>query len=380
MSRNKIQPTFSDTSNQIVPIGRLAPLDGISFNRFLDLSKIDRSIAEQVAKSVNSYLPAVPGAVPLTAEILLKLKQGQLRVVFSPEVQKALEEGTARLAKRGQSTIAKALNKATGKFVETGEVVKGSVSYASLSVSAALVVIQAAHMISAADLANTLNEVSNKLDVMLHYRRIDQYAQFASVYYEVQRITGKPVDASDRIQTLIDTRKVQSELIKLREMWREEAKADLNNIRNDPGWILVDAVTSRKRREKSKNQTMMRAAAQRFRSMDYAFRLERLLLVALPELEVESTHVDSQIADLVPVIRLFEEKVSARYLGEEEGQWAKFLDAIKARMGQFEPYIEAEPVQLALPNGMAQSYIGEISAAQVLSIRDVDMVPNGKSA
>jgi hypothetical protein len=380
MSRNKIQPTFSDPSSQIVPIGRLAPLDGITFNRFLDLSKIDRSIAEQVAKSVNSYLPAVPGAVPLTADILLKLKQGQLRVVFSPEVQKALEEGAARLAKRGQSTIAKAINKATGKFVETGELVKGSVSYASLSASAALVVIQAAHMISATDLAKTLDEVSNKLELMLHYREIDQLAQLESVYYEVARITGKQVGSSDRIQTLSDARRFQSELIKLRAIWREEAKADLNNIRNDPGWILIDAVTSRKGKEKSKNQKMIRAAARRFRGIDYAFRLERILLVALPELDVESTHVDGQIVDLVNVIRLFEEKISARYLGEEAGQWAKFLDAIKARMGQFEPYMGAEPVQLALPNGMAQSYIGEISAAQVLSIRDVDMVPNGKSA
>ncbi len=348
MSQNKVPPTFGPSSGPLVPAGRLTPLDRISFTDFLDLSQIDALVGEKITQSLNAKLSGFADVVPLTAEMLLKFKQGELKVVFSPEVQKMLQQGTARLARRGKTLIAKAVDPATGRFIETGEVVAGTVSLASLSAGAALVVVQAAHMISAADLAKTLNEVSNKLDLVIQYREIDQNSQLEDVYYKVRRLTGIDARAADRKQIAAEVRDIQSELVKLRAAWRDEAKLELQEIRNDPGWILIDAVTNRKGKEKSKNQTKMRAAARRLRMIDYTFFLERMLLDALPEFEEDDGHLDGQLADLKKVMALFEGRSSALYLGNEADQWARFRTVLEARLERFEPYIEQEKAILSL--------------------------------
>jgi len=339
MSQKRIETTINVTATQVRPLGRLAPLAGLSFEKSLDPFNLDESISLKVCQSLNGHLDAIPGAVPMTANLLLAMQKGEMRVIFSPEVQKALANGTMRLAKRGTSFIAKAVGK-NGKFVETGEVVSGAVSLASLSAAAAVLVVQAAHMISAADLSKRLSEVSGKLDLVLLYREADQHGRLERIYYEVQRLTDDETAPRDPQQCLTEMQKLRAELVELRSVWRQEATIELEKIHREPGWILVDMVTSRKAAERSKNQGFAYTAGKRLRLIDYAFRLDRLMIDAMPELENSGIRLDLHVSDLRNVLTLLANKTSAEYLGEDAAKWIEFRDTIDARLCQFEPYID----------------------------------------
>jgi hypothetical protein len=136
--------------------------------------------------------------------------------------------------------------------------------------------------------------------------------------------------------------------VELRSVWRQEAIIELEKIQKEPGWILVDMVTSRKASERSKNQKFAHTAAKRLRLIDYAFRLDRLMIDAMPELENSGIRLDLHVSDLREALTLLGNKTSAEYLGDDATKWLKFREAIIARLYQFEPFINEIAMSPAL--------------------------------
>ena len=83
-------------------------------------------------------------------------------------------------------------------------------------------------MISAADLARTLKQVDQKLDLLLAYRRIDQAASLERIYTSARELLASPLDEIRRMEVW----RLRGEMRQLRAAWRGEREHHLNEIKD----------------------------------------------------------------------------------------------------------------------------------------------------
>jgi hypothetical protein len=333
-------PTMSAPGALKLINNRLAPLEGLGFDRSLDVYEFGQAVSTQVTSTAGKYLQSLPGTAAITFDLLMKVKDTGLQVVFSPETTKMLQDGTAELVKRGTSAIAQVRNVATGRIIETGEVVAGSVSLASMAAASVLIIVQLAHIISSADNSKSLANANAKLDLILWHREIDQISRLEGVYYDVQNLT------SDANQSPHDTgyhdraRKLHRELNELRGAWRREIDVYLNEIK-DPGKVGFWGSSSAVKRENTKR---LRQAAARLQLIDYSLRLDRVLMLEISDWKTVHQSLPFEIDEIKKtVIKLVE---SSRF--DAVGDTVKWKDlgrALYDRLTSFAPVLEPDAAQ-----------------------------------
>ena len=329
---------------------RLAPLAGLGFEQSLDVYEFDQAVSTQVSSTVDQYLQSLPGTAAVTFDLLMKIKDGGLKVIFSPETTKMLKDGTAVLAKRGADTIAKARNVANGQIIETGEVVAGSVSLASMAATTALIVVQLAHVISAADNSKRLAEANTKLDLMLQHRDIDQVSRLEGIFYDVQNLTSDVNVSPHDTGYLERARKLHRELNELRGTWRREIDAHLGQVRDPDGRGFFDSLTTWSSTIKEKNKKPMRQAAYRFQLIDYSLRLDRVLMAEISDWKAVHQSLPHEIEETkATVIKLVEAAALFRNDAPESLKWKQLCQALYDRLTAFDPVLEPEAMRIMPP-------------------------------
>jgi hypothetical protein len=333
-------PTMS-APGALKPINnRLAPLEGLGFDRSLDVYEFGQAVSTQVTSTAGKYLQSLPGTAAVTFDLLMKIKDTGLKVIFSPETTKMLQDGTAVLAKRGADTIAKARSVTTGQIIETGEVVAGSVSLASMAAATALIVVQLAHIISSADNSKRLAEANAKLDLLLQHREIDQISRLEGVYYDVQNLTSdislSPHDTGyhDR------ARKLHRELNELRGAWRREIDVYLDGIK-DPGKVGFWGSSSAVKQENAKR---LRQAAARLQLIDYSLRLDRVLMLEIPDWKTVHQSLPFEIDEIQKTVIKLVEYSRFDAVGDTI-KWKGLGRVLFDRLTSFSPALEPDAVQ-----------------------------------
>jgi hypothetical protein len=170
--------------------------------------------------------------------------------------------------------------------------------------AASTIIVSAAHMISAADLARTLKQVDQKLDLLLAYRQIDQAANLERIYTSARELLASPLDEVRRMEVW----RLRGEMRQLRATWRGELEHRLTEIK-DPSkdawfnWLIT-------RRGTYDDQITEKISEGQLRMMliEYSLRLDRVLAAASDTWDVSSPTLADELAVINRVGVLLKEK------------------------------------------------------------------------
>ena len=146
-----------------------------------------------------------------------------------------------------------------GKILKIGRVASSTRKVASVSAGAALVIVEAAHMISGRDNAKRLKKVEGAVDALLHAHKSELKSRLEAIYRHCKElISGDLSHLSEHDQRELH-QQCQS-LMELRARWRDDFKHRLGQIKKaEPGmineilWWRKDEAYLKDREEKAKD-------------------------------------------------------------------------------------------------------------------------------
>ena len=168
------------------------------------------------------------------------------------------------------------------------------------------VMISAAHMISAADLARTLKQVDQKLDLLLAYRRIDQAASLERIYTSARELLAPPLNEVRQMEVW----RLRGEMRQLRVTWRGELEHHLTGIK-DPfqdGWF--DWLVPRRQSYDQEVREKISGGQLRLMLIEYSLRLDRVLAGATGTWDVSSATLADELDVIDRVGGLLKEKAA----------------------------------------------------------------------
>jgi hypothetical protein len=226
--------------------------------------------------------------------------RSEMVVAASAEATKAARTGAAVIGKKGLPFV-------RGKTGQFREVMKGvgSGRKAVAGVAAATtIVVSAAHMISAADLARTLKQVDQKLDLLLAYRRIDQAASLERIYTSVRELLASPLDEVRRMEVW----RLRGEMRQLRATWRGELEHHLTEIKDPSKDAWFDWLVTSKSSYDNQITEKISEGQLRLMLIEYSLRLDRVLATASDTWDVSSVTLADELAAIDRVGALLKEK------------------------------------------------------------------------
>ncbi|HQU74572.1 MAG TPA: hypothetical protein PKV71_00945 [Calditrichia bacterium] len=186
------------------------------------LSKLDRKLGSIFAGVLN-------GRSVQLVEAVHRIKDGRIVMTLTKEGQKLLNSGKAELMydKAGNllSTIRDAKHKQfikqfkgvpanqVGRFAKVGNLI-----------------INAAHIVSAADMLARMKVMDGKMNLLIEGRRIDKMGELEAIYRRAQEILNRDELAP---QDITELRGIHLNLMKLRVTWVREVSYRLDQI-EDP--------------------------------------------------------------------------------------------------------------------------------------------------
>ena len=234
--RNKKKSNVIYTINSLDTkyVGR-SPISNFSFYEALYKQKILTAIQESSLSKVNLELKNIFNnqhfikSAQLISSINV-LKDKSIVMTLSKEGQKLLKSKKAELIfdKKTGNLLPLIRDSKNKKFIEQ---MKGipKINISKLSHLSNLIV-DAAHMISGADLAKKIKLLDKKIDFLIEGRRIDKIGELEANYVLAQQILSKDMISNSEYTALI---MIHKDLIKLRSIWRHEIEYKLINI-EDP--------------------------------------------------------------------------------------------------------------------------------------------------
>lgn len=161
-------------------------------------------------------------------------------VVDSGTMQVVFEGGIpagAKLMRSAKKALPVLVDGRTNKIIKLGRVAsKGRVA-ASIAANAALVIVEAAHMISGYDNAKRLKKVERSVDALVHAHESELKSELESVYRYSKELLHGDIEALSEN----DRDKLHGQcqvLFKLRAQWRDAFRFRLNHIQKaEPGWL-----------------------------------------------------------------------------------------------------------------------------------------------
>jgi len=211
-----------------------SPFAQISFDEAFSSNKIAERTADVSLNKLNSYLRKTLENRNISRGI--QLVDSVRRAVDFSIVWELSDKGKEML-KTGEAVFN--VHKATGKLLPTiknaenqrfVELLKGSGPDALSKVGQfSNVIVNAAHIISGADLIKQIRKIDKKVSLLLEGRRNDKIAKLEANYIFAQELLSNPVSIPERMLLL----NLHRELIELRSAWRRDIDYQLNQI-NDP--------------------------------------------------------------------------------------------------------------------------------------------------
>ena len=215
------------------------PLARLDFAQSLDPVLFAQAAEEEAVAYASFQLRnLVPDATSLTLQLLRQWNaQSEIVAAPSPEAWRAIRAGTAIFQRHRASNqrLAHVVATKGGRVQEVLKHVGTGRKAIAGAAAVSTIVVSAAHMIAAADLARKVKIVDEKLDRLLAYRRIDQTAKLERIYTAARELLASPLNEAQRMELW----RLRGELREMRVIWRREFEHHLMQI-EDPGqaqWI-----------------------------------------------------------------------------------------------------------------------------------------------
>ena len=308
------------------PIGRLDFAASLDSDRFAEAA--ENGALEYVRRNLGERL--ADGTV-ITLQVLQQLvARSDMVVAASREATKALRAGAAVIQRHGPSgrQLPHVVDLKTGKALEVMKEVRFGRKALAGAAAASAIVVSAAHMISAADLARKLDRVDKKLDLLLAYRWIDQAAKLERVYTSARELLAEPLDA----MRCMELWRLRGELRELRAAWRSEFEHHLQQIDDlkDRAWI--DRMTTVRLWYDGRVSREISEGELRIAMIEYSLRLDVILAAASDASDVAGTTLAGELGAIERVGVLLKEK--AGFISEERRgaalQMAERIEAVIA--------------------------------------------------
>lgn len=290
------------TGNALVP-HCAGPIARLNFVESLDpIQFAEAAEGEALAHARVHLRDLVADGTTITLQSLRQwTAQSEMVVAASAEASKAARAGAAVIGGKGLPRVTDAK---TGKILEhMREVGHGRKAIAS-AVAVSTIVVSAAHMISAADLARTLKQVDQKLDLLLAYRRIDQAASLERIYTSARELLASPLDEVRRMEVW----RLRGDMRQLRATWRGELEHHLTEIK-DPSkaawseWLITSRGSYDNRITEKISEGQLRLML-----IEYSLRLDRVLATASDTWDVSSVTLADELAVIGQVGKLLKDK------------------------------------------------------------------------
>jgi hypothetical protein len=249
---------------------------GINFENAVDAASKAKDILEFVRdRGVLVVQPSLKG------EVMLAL--GQAKPVFD-----AAGKQLPQLRDR------------RGRIIE---IMKSAPSKAKVA-NIALLVVNAAHMISAADVAKKLDSIGSNMDLLIEYRRIDQKAELERIYTSARELLA---DGNFDL-TRVELWRLRGELRELRSSWRRELEHELGKIDEKKGWSFP-FWNSNSKYDSGVAEAIVRGRMQ-IVLIEYGIRLDQVLAIAGEQADVAATTLRHEILELDKVCVQLGKKLS----------------------------------------------------------------------
>jgi hypothetical protein len=278
------------------------PIKKLSFIQSLDPVLFAEAAEEEALAHARAHLRGlIADGTVITLQSLRQWRAGsEMLVAASAEATKAARTGAAIIGEKGLPLV----RGKTGQFWEVMKEVGPGRKAIAGAAAVSTIVVSAAHMISAADLARTLKQVDEKLDLLLAYRQIDQAASLERIYTGARELLASPLDEVKRMEMW----RLRGEMRQLRATWRGELEHRLTEIK-DPSkdawfnWLIT-------RRGTYDDQITEKISEGQLRLMliEYSLRLDRVLAIASDTWDVSSLSLADELAVIERVGALLKEK------------------------------------------------------------------------
>jgi hypothetical protein len=257
---------------------------------------------ESLAHAKHHLRDLVADGTVITLQILRQWgARPEMVVAASAEATKAARMGAAVIGKNGLPFV----RGKTGQFREVMKEVGGGRKAVAGVAAATTIIVSAAHMISAADLARTLKLVDQKLDLLLAYRRIDQAASLERIYTSARELFAAPLDEVRRMEVW----RLRGEMRQLRASWRGELEHHLTEIKDPSKDAFFDwLVTSKSSYDNQITEKISGEGQLRLMLIEYSLRLDRVLATASDTWDVSSVTLADELAAIERVGALLKEK------------------------------------------------------------------------
>lgn len=213
-------------------------------SRFLD--QVKKAAEHQARVEIASLGNRALGLALASAKFVMDA--GTVQVVFEGGIPAG-----AKLMKAAGQALPVLVDGKTGRLLKIGRVATKARAVASVTANAALIVVEAAHMISGHDNAKRLKSVERSVDRLVHAHESELKSRMEAVYrYSKELLHHGPDALTDH-----DRRELHrqcKELMELRARWRDDFRHQISKIDPaDPG--LWSKLTSWWRREDAHRQS-----------------------------------------------------------------------------------------------------------------------------
>lgn len=194
--------------------------EALTPSRFL--AQVAGAAEQGLRREIATLGNAALGLALASAKVVID--SGTVQVVF----QKGIPAG-ARLMKAGQTALPALVDGKTGRILQVGRVASKGRAVASIAASSALIVVEAAHMISGHDNAKRLKVVERGVDRLVHAHESELKSRLEAIYrYSKELLHRGHEGLSDE-----DKRELHRqcrELMELRARWRDDFRHRMSKI------------------------------------------------------------------------------------------------------------------------------------------------------
>jgi hypothetical protein len=207
-----------------------SPLKSLSFEQAITLTPLLDNMQLAAEKNAVSIINSQFGMDILSAgtnSISYIRESGEYVVNFSKKGQKLLNADKYHLMKDGNGRLMPILKK-NNKIIEQARLTNNTQRLISTASRLSAVIVSAAHIISGADNAKKLKQISKEIKHLIQVRKNDQLGKLESIFKHAKELL-----AHERTpETYMSIFNLSKEIHELRSTWRRDVEYKLFNIDN----------------------------------------------------------------------------------------------------------------------------------------------------
>jgi hypothetical protein len=333
----------SDKTQGAISVAACAgPIARLDFAQSLDPGLFAQAAEEEALAYAKVHLRNfIADGTTITLQTLRHwAAQSEMVVAASAEARKALHASSAVIQRHGSSgrLLPHVMDRKNGQVLEVmKEVGHGRKAIASAA-AASTIIVSAAHMIAAADLARTLRLVDQKLELLLAYRRIDQEAALERIYTAARELLAGPLDEMRRMEVW----RLRGELRELRVTWRRELQHHLLQIENPAEEAWIDRMFTSQSSYDKRITGKISGGLLQLMMVEYSLRIDRVLAAASDTWDLSERTLADELSAIEQIGTLL--KAKAGFISEKRrGSAQPMIKGIGSIVAQYRALLGSRP-------------------------------------